>query len=94
MKDESSLEFDMFEDVRRTLTEVLVAQGRDLIEAERVALYVVQGIRDVPKFLTTIVRGDKTDADIRKALDAVLENSTALERARAILSGQDDQIVH
>ena len=94
MKDESSLEFDMFEDVRRRLTEVLVAQGRELIEAERVALYVVQGIREVPKFLTTITRSDKTDSDIRKALDAIIENSSALERARAILSGHDDQIVH
>lgn len=94
MKDESSLEFDMFEDVRRTLTEVLVAQGRELIEAERVALYVVQGIRDVPKFLTVITRGDQSGENVRKALDAVLENASALERARAILSGQDDQIVH
>ena len=94
MNDESSLEFDMFEEVRRNLTRLLVAEGRDLIEAERVALYVVQGIREVPRLLTTVARSGPPGAAVRKALDAVLDNAYALEKARSILSGPDDRIVH
>ena len=46
MIEDTSSEFDMFEDVRRKLTEIFLRGGRELIEAERIALYIVQGVRD------------------------------------------------
>ena len=54
MIDDTSLEFDMFEDIRRKLVEVFVREGRARLEAEKIALYVVQGVRDVPKLLTVL----------------------------------------
>lgn len=84
----------MFEDVRRNLVEVLVKQGHQPLEAERVALYIVQGVREVPKLLATLARGKTAEAGIFDLLNKVLDNSTALGKARAILLGLDDQIVH
>jgi hypothetical protein len=46
-----SIEFDLLEVVRVRLVESLTADGYELIEAERVALYVVGGSRQVSKFL-------------------------------------------
>ena len=43
MMEDSSLEFDMFEDMRRRLVEVLVSEGCERLDAEKIALYVVQG---------------------------------------------------
>ncbi|HEX8852046.1 MAG TPA: hypothetical protein VF754_01090 [Pyrinomonadaceae bacterium] len=94
MTDDSSIEFDMFEDARRNLVEALVKQGHDQLEAERVSLYVVQGIREVPRLLTTLARGDASEAGIIGLLNKVLDNAAALGKARAILLGLDDQIVH
>jgi hypothetical protein len=94
MTDDSSIEFDMFEDARRNLVEALVKAGHDQIEAERVSLYVVQGIREVPRLLTTLARGNASEAGIIALLNKVLDNSSALGKARAILLGLDDQIVH
>ena len=94
MTDDSSIEFDMFEDVRRNLVEVLTNNGHERIEAERISLYVVQGVREVPKLLTTLARGKASEAGILDLLNKVLNNATALGKARAILAGLDDQIVH
>jgi hypothetical protein len=94
MQEDTSLEFDMFEDVRRNLTEVLVREGRELIEAERIALYVVQGVREVPKFLTALVRGNKPDKEMLVALLIVLNNASSLDKAKQIILGLDDKIVH
>ncbi len=41
MIEDTSSEFDMFEDVRRKLTELLLRAGREVREAERIALYIV-----------------------------------------------------
>jgi hypothetical protein len=92
--DESSIEFDMFEDVRRALTRILREEGRDEVEAERIAFYVVQGIREVPKLLTALARTSTPAAKIHEILGAVLDNASALEKARALLLGLDDKIVH
>ncbi len=94
MSDDSSIEFDMFEDARRNLVRVLVKQGHTEIEAERVSLYVVQGIREVPKLLTTLARGSASETATLSLLNKVLDNGAALGKARAILLGLDDQIVH
>ena len=94
MTDDSSIEFDMFEDVRRNLVEALTNKGHDRIEAERISLYVVQGVREVPKLLTTLARGKASESGILDLLNKVLDNAAALGKARAILLGLDDQIVH
>jgi len=94
MTDDSSIEFDMFEDARRNLVEALVKSGHDQIEAERVSLYVVQGIREVPRLLSTLARGNASEPGIINLLNKVLDNASALAKARAILLGLDDQIVH
>ncbi len=91
--DESSLEFDMFEDIRRTLTRLFAAEGRDPVEAERIAFYVVQGVREVPKLMTALSRRSSTDSEVRALLDDVLNNVSSLERARSMLLGPDEKLV-
>ena len=88
MIDDTSLEFDMFEDIRRKLVEVFVREGRTRLEAEKIALYIVQGVRDVPKLLT-ILTEEEADAEILSALSSFLEDATALDKARKILLGLD-----
>ena len=79
----------MFEDIRRKLVEVFVREGRTRLEAEKIALYVVQGVRDVPKLLTVLTEEEK-DAEILHAIHNFLgDASTALDRAREILLGLD-----
>jgi hypothetical protein len=90
MIDDTSLEFDMFEDIRRKLVEVFVRAGRERLEAEKIALYIVQGVRDVPKLLTVLTESE-ADAQILPALSEFLEDATALEKARKILLGLDHQ---
>jgi glycerol-3-phosphate dehydrogenase len=88
MIDDTSLEFDMFEDIRRKLVEVFVREGRSRLEAEKIALYVVQGVRDVPKLLT-ILTEKEVDAEILHALHNFLEDASALDKARELLLGLD-----
>ena len=89
---ESSLEFDLFEDMRRRLMRLLLAEGRDAVEAERIALYVMQGVREVPKLLNALAGGNATDHEIRPLLDLVLDNADSLDKARALLQGDEQQL--
>lgn len=91
MIDDTSLEFDMFEDARQRLVAVLVSHGRDRIEAEKIALYVIQGLRDMPKLITMLSeRRTYSTTKIIDALHVVLNNASALEKARALLLGLDE----
>lgn len=92
--DESSLEFDMFEDMRRTLARILTEEGRDPIEAERISFYVMQGLREVPKLMQALGRSKKPAAETLALLGEVLENTLSLDKARAMLLGPDDKVVH
>ncbi|MCA1635749.1 MAG: hypothetical protein LC802_19190 [Acidobacteria bacterium] len=93
--DESSLEFDMFEEMRRTLSHMLIEEGRDPIEAERISFYVMQGLRDVPKLLNALGRAKKPFTETLGLLKEVLENTSSLDKARALLLGPgDDQVMH
>lgn len=96
MIEDNSLEFDMFEDVRLNLTGMLIRNGHERIEAERIALYIVQGIRDVPKLLSALSHGDDAEADAQvvEVLHGVLDNATALVKAKSIMLGLDDPPVH
>ncbi len=98
MTDDSSMEFDMYEEVRRRLAETFVREGHAPLRAEKIALYVVQGIREMPKLLTAI-SAEETDAHhSQKILDTVrgvLDNAASLDKARNMLLGldrQDDEI--
>lgn len=86
MIEDNSLEFDMFEDVRRRLVEVLVSEGRERLDAEKIALYVVQGTREMPKILKMLSESrSHPRAEILAALKLALENASALEKARELL---------
>lgn len=94
MIEDNSLEFDMFEDVRRRLVQFYQSEGRERLEAEKLALYLVQGIRDTPKLIATIAEADShTQQEISECITSVLENASALVKARAVLMGLDDQKV-
>ena len=82
-----SLEFDMFENVRRQLAEVFVGGGHAPLEAEKIALYVVQGVRNVPKLLKVMTRAGppRTHEEILDALGLVLDEAPALIRAKRLL---------
>ena len=86
---ESSLEFDLFESMRLKLARVLAVGGRGEIEAERIALYVMQGVREVPRLLNALASSNTPDGETSNILNIVLDNADSLERARALLAGQD-----
>jgi hypothetical protein len=91
MIDDTSLEFDMFEDARQRLVHVLVGQGRDRLEAEKIALYVIQGLREMPRLITILSEPrSHSTAKTLQALNRVLDNANALEKARALLLGLND----
>lgn len=88
MSNDNSLEFDMFEDARRRLVELLVTEGRERLDAEKIALYVVQGLREMPRFIKMLSESRAhTHAEILATLLLVLENASALEKARVLLLG-------
>ena len=82
-----SLEFDMFENVRRKLAEIFVGGGHAPLEAEKIALYVVQGVRNVPKLLKIMTRAGppRTHEEILDALGLVLDEAPALVKAKRLL---------
>ncbi|MDT5122043.1 MAG: hypothetical protein QOC96_1525 [Acidobacteriota bacterium] len=91
MSDDNSLEFDMFEDARRRLVELLVTEGRERLDAEKIALYVVQGMREMPRFVKMLSESrTHTRAEILSTLMLVLENASALEKARIMLLELDE----
>ena len=90
MKEDPSREFDLFEDTRRRLARVFEGQGRDPLEAERAALYVVQGVREVPRLIAALTHGDRPDELILGTLQKVFDGTAALAKARAILNDLDN----
>jgi hypothetical protein len=92
MAEDNSLEFDMFEDMRRRLVEVLVSEGRERLDAEKIALYVVQGMREMPKLVKMLSESrSHPRSEITATLKLVLENASALEKAREMLLGLETQ---
>ena len=88
MEEDNSLEFDMFEDMRRRLVEVLVSEGRERLDAEKIALYVVQGMREMPKLVKMLSESrSHPRSEMIATLKVVLENAGALEKARELLLG-------
>lgn len=90
-----SLEFDVFETARVRLVEVFVRGGHDSVRAERIALYVVQGLRRVPKLLNVLTRIKAPAQDeILDALGPVLDEAPALEKAKRMLLRADQEEEH
>jgi hypothetical protein len=88
MVEDNSLEFDMFEDMRRRLVEILVSEGRERLDAEKMALYVVQGMREMPRLVKMLSESrSHPRSEILATLRLVLENASALEKAREMLLG-------
>lgn len=81
-----SLEFDIFETARLRLVEAFVDGGHEPLEAEKIALYVVQGMRPMPKLLNVLTRSQgPTRGEIIEALGPVLDETIALNKARQML---------
>lgn len=86
MIDDSSQEFDMFEEIRRKLVELFVTEGHERLDAEKIALYIVQGVREVPKLLAVIAEiRSHTRLEALESIRDVLENASALTKAQALL---------
>ncbi len=81
---DNSIEFDLFEDLRHKLSERLVNGGVLLLDAERIALYAVQGIQEVPKLLSLLNRDSAADAQIIECLHNVLEGANSLDKAKRL----------
>ncbi|MDT5157559.1 MAG: hypothetical protein QOH51_1916 [Acidobacteriota bacterium] len=80
-----SLEFDVFETIRLRLAETLMRRGYDLVEAERIALYVVEGARPMSHFLKALTRvSPPEDDEVIIALDHVLAETPALAKAKRL----------
>ena len=90
--DFSSLEFDVMEMARLRLVEALMSTGRPILEAERIALYVTQGLRNAPHFLRVVTRLEAPPpAEILEALGPVLGEAYALEKAKFMLLHPEDE---
>jgi uncharacterized protein (DUF2236 family) len=86
-----SIEFDVLEVVRIRLVEALTASGYELIEAERVALYVVGVARPVSKLLKVTTRSQPAaHEEVREVLERLLDEAPALEKARRIMLRLDE----
>ena len=81
-----SLEFDLFEVVRLRLAEALTRRDYDPLEAERIALYVVQVVRPASQFLKVLTREKAPgDDEIMVALTRTLDEAPAFVRATRLL---------
>ena len=86
-----SLEFDLFEVVRLRLAEALTRRDYDPLEAERIALYVVRGVRPVSQFLKVLTRENPPgDDEIVEALTRTLDEAPAFVRATRLLLRADE----
>ena len=87
---DNSIEFDLYEEIRRKLSKHLIDQGKSMIDAERIALYTVQGIRAMPKLMTVLSQTSvHQDAQITQALHDALEGALPLNKARAIFMTEE-----
>lgn len=86
-----SLEFDVFEMARQRLVRVFSDGGHEPLEAEKIALYVVEGLRHVPKLLNVLTRIKAPSQDeILDALGPVLDEAIALDKAKLMLLRVDE----
>jgi hypothetical protein len=85
-----SLEFDRFEAARLRLAGALARRDYDPLEAERIALYVVKGVRPVSQLLRVLTGARPPgDDEVMDALTRALDESPAFARAARLLSRED-----
>jgi hypothetical protein len=91
MPTDPSLEFDVFEMVRLRLAEVLMRRGYEQVEAERIALYLVEAARPVSHLLKVLtrVRQPEDDDEVVIALDHVLDKLPAMLKAKRLRLRED-----
>ena len=78
--------------MRGKLTDAFVEGGHAPLEAAKIALYVVLGVRHVPKLLRVFTAGESPSRDeILDALDPVLDETPALEKAKRLLLHLDEE---
>lgn len=81
-----SLEYDLFEVVRLRVAGALERRGYGEVEAERIALYLVEVSRPVSHFLKALTSAETPgDDEIIVALGKVLDEHEAVEKARRLL---------
>ena len=81
-----SLQFDVFEMARQRLVEVFVSEGRERLEAEKIALYIVESLQHVPKLLNVLTQiRVPSRTEILDALGPVLDEAGTLNKARRML---------
>jgi hypothetical protein len=86
-----SLEFDTFEVVRVRMVEALEGHGYDLLQAERIALYVVEGAKPVSRLLKVTARESApAHEEVLEALGNVLHEVPALEKAKRLFLHIDE----
>ncbi len=81
-----SLEFDVFETMRRRVADALVRRGYEEVAAERAALYLVEVSRPVSHFLKVLTRDDRPgDEEVFESVGRVVDALPALEKAQQVL---------
>jgi hypothetical protein len=81
-----SLEFDVFETVRRRVADALMRRGYEEVEAERAALYLVEVSRPVSHFLKVLTRDDRPgDEEVVDSVGRVVDALPAMEKAQQVL---------
>ena len=81
-----SLEFDVFEAIRARLADALMRRGYEMVQAERIALYMVEVSRPVSHFLKLLTEAaPPEDEEAVNALGKVIDEAPALEKARRLL---------
>ncbi len=84
--EDSSIEFDLYEDARQRLTRFLESEGHDQLDAERVAFYIIQGVRAAPKLISLLNQSEECPpVQIRAALNGFFDNLNLLNKAHTIL---------
>ena len=86
-----SLEFDVFEMARQRLVKVFSDGGHEPLQAEKIALHIVEGLQHVPKLLNVLTRIKAPASDeILDALGPVLDEAIALDKAKRMLLRLDE----
>lgn len=89
--EDSSIEFDLYEDARQHLTEFLEKDGHEQLEAERIAFYIIQGVRGIPKLISLLNQTEQCSSlQLRAALNGVFDNLNLLNKAQIILNANSD----
>src|ERR1044072_2510011 len=87
-----SLEFDVFETVRRRVADALMRRGYEEVEADRAALYLVEVSRPVVHFMKVLAQdASPGDDEIVDVLAKVIDALPALVKAQQAVLKVDSE---